>query len=70
MPSMVARHEASPLLCLDKFPVMDISRKFQSMTRDEDSSVALPSLFENSQRNDQTTRYDERCIVLGKCETR
>ena len=64
MPSMIARYEASLFLCLDKFPVMDISRQFQSMTRDEASSVALPPLFEHNQINDQITRYDKRCMVL------
>jgi uncharacterized protein YqcC (DUF446 family) len=58
---MIARHEVSLFLCLDKLPVMDISRQFQSMTRDEASSVALPQLFEQNQINDQTTRYDKRC---------
>lgn len=55
MPSMLARHEASFLLCLDRFPVMDISRQLQSITRDETFSVALPPRFEHDQINDQAT---------------
>lgn len=60
MPSMLARHEASLLLCLDKLPVMDISKQFQSITRDETSSIALPQLFGHSQAHDPIPRYDKR----------
>jgi hypothetical protein len=65
MPSMLTRHEASLLLCLDKLPVMDISKQLQSITRDEKVSVALPSLFENNQAQDPITRYDKRYMILA-----
>jgi hypothetical protein len=66
---MVARHEASLLLCLDRLPMMDISKQFQSMTRDDIPSVpsvALPPLFEHNQINNLTIRYGKRNMVLGR----
>jgi hypothetical protein len=62
---MLARHEASLLLCLDKLSVMDISKQLQSIPRDEKFSVALPRLLENKQAQDPIARYGERYMVLG-----
>jgi hypothetical protein len=66
---MLARHEAALLLCLDKLPVMDISKPLQSIPRDEKFSVALPPLFENKQAQDPIARYDKRYMVLGSTKT-